>query len=180
MNHSEFQTTRNQALGLDREVWPHGQTGTAMAHGAIYWPAADPDWKAVNDNTKAIIILFRAFFLSQCKFFKKHEFIYTTVYGVAAALIIGIKNYMLYLTLLILLKRSINFFIRRDLKMTQSKTNNTLITKIRKITGWALIIISTILMFISIFIATTGELLRWRYLCGESTNLVPWSCTPGP
>ena len=44
--------------------------------------------------------------------------------------------------------------------MTQSKTNNTLITKIRKITGWALIIISTILMFISIFIATTGELLK--------------------
>ena len=44
--------------------------------------------------------------------------------------------------------------------MIQSKTNNTLITKIRKITGWALIIISTILMFISIFIATTGELLK--------------------
>ena len=44
--------------------------------------------------------------------------------------------------------------------MTQSKTNNTLITKIRKITGWALIISSTILMFISIFIATTGELLK--------------------
>ena len=38
--------------------------------------------------------------------------------------------------------------------------NNTLLTKIRKITGWALIIISTILMFISIFIATTGELLK--------------------
>ena len=68
-------------------------------------------------NTKAIIILFRAFFLSQCNFFKKHEFIYTTVYGVSAALIIGIKNYMLYLTLLILLERSINFFLyRRDLK----------------------------------------------------------------
>ena len=44
--------------------------------------------------------------------------------------------------------------------MTQSKTNNTLITKKRKITGWALIIISTILMFISIFIATSGELLK--------------------
>ena len=68
-------------------------------------------------NTKSIIILFRAFFLSQCKFFKKHEFIYTTVYGVSAALIIGIKNYMLYLTLLILFERSINFFLyRRDLK----------------------------------------------------------------
>ena len=38
--------------------------------------------------------------------------------------------------------------------------NNTLLTKIRKITGWALIIISTILIFISIFIATTGELLK--------------------
>ena len=68
-------------------------------------------------NTKAIIILLRAFFLSQCKFFKKHEFIYATVCGVSAALIIGIKNYMLYLTLLILLERSINFFLyRRDLK----------------------------------------------------------------
>ena len=40
------------------------------------------------------------------------------------------------------------------------KMNSTLLTKIRKITGWALIIISTILMFISIFIATTGELLK--------------------
>ncbi len=68
-------------------------------------------------NTKAVIVLFRAFFLSQCKFVKKHEFIYTTVYGVAAALIIGIKNYMLYLTILILLERTINFFLyRRDLK----------------------------------------------------------------
>ena len=44
--------------------------------------------------------------------------------------------------------------------MTESKMNNTLITKIRKITGWALIIISTILTFISIYIATTGELLK--------------------
>ena len=33
---------------LDREVWPHGQTGAAMAHGAIYWLAADPDWKAAE------------------------------------------------------------------------------------------------------------------------------------
>ena len=33
---------------LDREVWPHGQTGEAMAHGAIYWPAADPDWKTAE------------------------------------------------------------------------------------------------------------------------------------
>ena len=38
--------------------------------------------------------------------------------------------------------------------------SNTLITKIRKVTGWALIIISTILTFISIYIATTGELLK--------------------
>jgi hypothetical protein len=35
-----------------------------------------------------------------------------------------------------------------------------LLTKLRKITGWTLIIISLILMFISIFIATTGELLK--------------------
>lgn len=36
----------------------------------------------------------------------------------------------------------------------------SLLTRLRKITGWVLIIISTILMFISIFIATTGELLK--------------------
>lgn len=35
-----------------------------------------------------------------------------------------------------------------------------LLTKLRKITGWTLIIISLILMFISIFIATTGEFLK--------------------
>ena len=34
------------------------------------------------------------------------------------------------------------------------------LTKLRKITGWALIIISVILTFISIFVATTGELLK--------------------
>ena len=68
-------------------------------------------------NTKAIIILFRAFFLTQCKFFKKHETVWTIVYGVIGSLIIGIKNYMLYLILIILLERSINFFLyRRDLK----------------------------------------------------------------
>ena len=38
--------------------------------------------------------------------------------------------------------------------------NYSLITKIRKVTGWALIIISTILTFISIYIATNGELLK--------------------
>ena len=68
-------------------------------------------------NTKAIIVLFRVFFFTQCKFFKKHEFVWTVVYGVMGAQIIGIKNYMLYLTLIILLERSINFFLyRRDLK----------------------------------------------------------------
>jgi len=34
------------------------------------------------------------------------------------------------------------------------------LTRLRQIIGWALIIISTILMFVSIFIATTGELLK--------------------
>ncbi len=33
---------------LDRAEWPHGQTGTAMGHGAIFWPAADPDWKTID------------------------------------------------------------------------------------------------------------------------------------
>tara|TARA_B100000900_G_scaffold144816_1_gene122768 strand:+ start:257 stop:502 length:246 start_codon:yes stop_codon:yes gene_type:complete len=35
-----------------------------------------------------------------------------------------------------------------------------LLTKLRKIIGWTLIVVSLILMFISIFIATTGELLK--------------------
>ena len=34
------------------------------------------------------------------------------------------------------------------------------LTKLRQITGWILIIISIILTFISIFVATTGELLK--------------------
>jgi len=34
------------------------------------------------------------------------------------------------------------------------------LTKIRQIIGWALIIVSTVLMFVSIFVATTGELLK--------------------
>lgn len=34
------------------------------------------------------------------------------------------------------------------------------LTKLRKITGWTLIIISIILTFISIFVVTTGELLK--------------------
>ena len=29
---------------LDREEWPHGGVGPAMAHGAIFWPSAPPDW----------------------------------------------------------------------------------------------------------------------------------------
>ena len=33
-------------------------------------------------------------------------------------------------------------------------------TKLRKISGWVLIITSVILTFISIFVATTGELLK--------------------
>jgi len=34
------------------------------------------------------------------------------------------------------------------------------LTRLRQIIGWVLIIISIILMFVSIFIATTGELLK--------------------
>ena len=47
----------------------------------------------------------------------------------------------------------------------------TFFTKLRKITGWMLIIVSTILMFISIFIATTGELLKGGgiYLASQLT-----------
>ena len=30
---------------IDRESWPHGPSGPATAHGAIFWPPATPDWK---------------------------------------------------------------------------------------------------------------------------------------
>lgn len=32
-------------LIIDRADWPHGPTGPAIAHGAVFWPAAPPDWK---------------------------------------------------------------------------------------------------------------------------------------
>ena len=32
-------------LMIDRESWPHGATGPAIAHGAVFWPPAAPDWK---------------------------------------------------------------------------------------------------------------------------------------
>ena len=31
-------------LMVDIEEWPHGKTGAALAHGAIFWPPAPPDW----------------------------------------------------------------------------------------------------------------------------------------
>lgn len=31
-------------LMIDRDVWPHGETGPAVAHGAVFWPPAKPDW----------------------------------------------------------------------------------------------------------------------------------------
>ena len=78
-------------------------------------------------NTKAIIILFRAFFLTQCKFFKKHETVWTIVYGVIASLIIGIKNYMLYLTLIILLFTPLDHWVHNKLfeksKLKDQATN---------------------------------------------------------
>ena len=36
----------------------------------------------------------------------------------------------------------------------------TLLTKIRKITGWTLIVVSIILMLVSMAVATMGELLK--------------------
>ena len=30
---------------IDRADWPHGPTGPAIAHGAVFWPPAAPDWK---------------------------------------------------------------------------------------------------------------------------------------
>ena len=68
-------------------------------------------------NTKALFILFKAFFLTQCRLFKKNETVWSVIYGIAGFLIIGIKNYMLYLAMFILIERSINFFLlRRDLR----------------------------------------------------------------
>lgn len=32
-------------LIIDRAEWPHGPTGPAIAHGAVFWPPAKPDWK---------------------------------------------------------------------------------------------------------------------------------------
>lgn len=30
---------------IDRESWPHGATGPALAHGIVFWPPAPADWK---------------------------------------------------------------------------------------------------------------------------------------
>ncbi len=30
---------------IDRVSWPHGDVGPATAHGAVFWPPVDPDWK---------------------------------------------------------------------------------------------------------------------------------------
>ena len=30
---------------IDRADWPHGPTGPAIAHGAVFWPPAAPEWK---------------------------------------------------------------------------------------------------------------------------------------
>lgn len=32
-------------LIIDRAEWPHGPSGPAIAHGAVLWPPAKPDWK---------------------------------------------------------------------------------------------------------------------------------------
>ena len=70
-------------------------------------------------NTKAVFILFRAFFFTQCKPFKKNETVWSVIYAIAGFLTIGlgIKNDMLYLAMFILIERSINFFLlRRDIR----------------------------------------------------------------
>ncbi len=55
------------------------------------------------------------------------------------------------------------------------------LTKVRQFTGWALIIVSTVLMFVSIFVATTGE----KFLKGGGIYVASqltwyWSCIIGP
>ena len=66
-------------------------------------------------NTKALFILFKAFFLTQCELFKKNETVWSVIYGIAGFLTIGlgIKNDMLYLAMFILTERSTNFFLLR-------------------------------------------------------------------
>ena len=70
-------------------------------------------------NTKALFILFKAFFLTQSKPFKKNETVWSVIYGIAGFLTIGlgIKYDIFFLVMFVLIERSINFFLlRRDLK----------------------------------------------------------------
>jgi len=65
-------------------------------------------------NTKAIFILLKAFFFTQCSLYKKRDTVWTIIWGTIAALIMGIENYRIfYLIIFILIERSINFFLLR-------------------------------------------------------------------
>ena len=68
-------------------------------------------------NTKAIFILLKAFFFTQCNLYKKRDSVWSIIWGIIVALILTIENYRIfYLIIFILIERSINFFLlRRDL-----------------------------------------------------------------
>ena len=68
-------------------------------------------------NTKAIFILLKAFFFTQCSLYKKRDTVWSIIWGIIVALILTIENYRIfYLIIFILIERSINFFLlRRDL-----------------------------------------------------------------
>ena len=69
-------------------------------------------------NTKALFILFKAFFFTQCNLYKKRDTVWSIIWGIIIAFISTIENYwVFYLITFILIERSINFFLlRRDLR----------------------------------------------------------------
>lgn len=37
---------RGPGVIISDRIWPHGFAGDAMAHAAIFWPSATPDWQS--------------------------------------------------------------------------------------------------------------------------------------
>ena len=88
-------------------------------------------------NTKAIIILFRAFFLTQCNFFKKHNFVDYFAYlfivsfgGVFLGKYMGfssIPQAIIFISLLVLLFTPVDHWIHLKLlkksKLREQKQN---------------------------------------------------------
>tara|TARA_B100000965_G_C19126835_1_gene555730 strand:- start:196 stop:414 length:219 start_codon:yes stop_codon:yes gene_type:complete len=65
-------------------------------------------------NTKAIFIFLKAFFFTQCNFYKKRDTVWSIIWGIIVALILTIESYRIfYLIIFILIERRINFFLLR-------------------------------------------------------------------